>query len=65
LSDVPTDQDILVYCQVGFRGYLGLEILKQNSFKNVKNLSGGYRTYEVVQDAQIQTGLDCYGYPLH
>ncbi|MGL4373192.1 MAG: CoA-disulfide reductase, partial [Turicibacter sp.] len=34
LSDVPTDQDILVYCQVGFRGYLGLEILKQNSFKN-------------------------------
>jgi NADPH-dependent 2,4-dienoyl-CoA reductase/sulfur reductase-like enzyme/rhodanese-related sulfurtransferase len=50
LEDLPKDKDtpIYMYCQVGFRGYLGTQILKHNGYKNVYNLSGGYKLYEVV-----------------
>jgi NADPH-dependent 2,4-dienoyl-CoA reductase/sulfur reductase-like enzyme/rhodanese-related sulfurtransferase len=34
---------VLVYCQVGYRGYLGYRILKQNGFK-VVSLDGGYKS---------------------
>jgi NADPH-dependent 2,4-dienoyl-CoA reductase/sulfur reductase-like enzyme/rhodanese-related sulfurtransferase len=34
---------VLVYCQVGYRGYLGYRILKQKGFK-VVNLDGGYKS---------------------
>lgn len=35
----------IVFCQVGMRGYLAHRILKQSGFADVKNLSGGYKTY--------------------
>lgn len=31
----------VVYCKVGFRGYLASRILQQNDFADVKNLTGG------------------------
>ncbi|KAK3988615.1 putative NADH oxidase [Cladorrhinum sp. PSN332] len=34
---------VLVYCQIGYRGYLGYRILKQEGFE-VVNLDGGYRS---------------------
>jgi NADPH-dependent 2,4-dienoyl-CoA reductase/sulfur reductase-like enzyme/rhodanese-related sulfurtransferase len=34
---------VLVYCQVGYRGYLGYRILKQKGFE-VVNLDGGYKS---------------------
>lgn len=62
LNEIPADKEVLVYCQVGFRGYLALQILKHHGIENVKNLSGGYRTYEVVNQAETELELDCYGY---
>lgn len=62
LNEIPTDKEIVVYCQVGFRGYLGVQILKHNGFNLVKNLTGGYKTYEIVNQAQTQLDVDCYGY---
>ena len=47
LTDLPTDQTIYVYCQVGLRGYLACRILKQHGF-NCKNLDGGFKTYKEV-----------------
>ena len=44
LGELPRNQEIAVYCQVGQRGYLATRILMQAGF-NVKNLGGGYRTY--------------------
>ena len=38
------NRNVLVYCQVGFRGYLAYRVLKQMGF-NVANLDGGYKTY--------------------
>jgi CoA-disulfide reductase len=49
ISEVPSNQDIYVYCQVGLRGYLASRILMQAGFK-VKNLDGGYKTYSCVYE---------------
>lgn len=45
LDEIPEDKEIIVYCQLGIRGYIAEQILKANGFKNVKNIIGGYRTY--------------------
>lgn len=45
LKDLRKDQPIVVTCAVGLRGYLAYRILKQHGFTNVKNLSGGYKTW--------------------
>lgn len=41
LDELNQAENLIVYCQVGFRGYLAERILKQNGF-SVKNLQGGY-----------------------
>lgn len=48
LIDIPTDKPIVLYCGVGLRGYLASNILRQNGFKDVRNLIGGLRTYKTA-----------------
>ncbi len=47
LGEIPRDKEILVFCQVGLRGYLACRILSLNGF-SCRNLSGGYKTYQAV-----------------
>ena len=47
LNEIPHSKRVVVYCQVGQRGYFAARILKQNGF-DVVNLSGGYKTYSHV-----------------
>ena len=44
LEDLPRDKELLLFCQVGLRGYVAARMLAQHGFK-VRNLSGGYRRY--------------------
>ena len=46
LSELPTDRKLVVYCQVGMRGYLATRILLQHGFA-AANLSGGYTTWKM------------------
>jgi len=46
LDEIPKDKKIIIYCGVGLRGYFAARILMQRGFKDVVNLSGGYKTYE-------------------
>lgn len=48
LAEVPQAKDIVVFCQVGLRGYLAYRILVQHGFAQVRNLSGGYKTYSTA-----------------
>ncbi len=48
LNELPKDKELIIFCQVGLRGYLATRILKQNGFTGVKNLSGGCKTYQPV-----------------
>ena len=48
LPELPTDRPIVVTCAIGLRGYLAYRILVQHGYKNVKNLSGGFKTWSVA-----------------
>ncbi|MDD3858865.1 MAG: FAD-dependent oxidoreductase [Bacteroidales bacterium] len=52
LDIIPKDKKIIVFCAVGQRGYLASRILSQHGFKEVYNLSGGYKTYEIANEKQ-------------
>lgn len=49
LDEIPQDQDIVVFCAIGLRGYLALRILMSRGYTRVRNLSGGYKTYSLAQ----------------
>jgi rhodanese-related sulfurtransferase len=51
LKEIETTKPIVIYCAVGLRGYIASRILLENGFTDVKNLSGGYTTYQVHQSA--------------
>ena len=38
------EKELLIFCQVGLRGYLACRILNQRGFRS-RNLTGGYKTY--------------------
>ena len=48
LGEIPQDQTIYVYCQVGQRGYVACRMLTQLGYQ-CKNVDGGYKTYALVQ----------------
>lgn len=48
LDELDPKKEIVEYCRVGLRGHVAERILAQNGFK-VKNLTGGWLTYEATQ----------------
>lgn len=48
LNEIPADKDIVIFCAIGLRGYLALKILTARGFKQVRNLSGGYKTFSTA-----------------
>jgi rhodanese-related sulfurtransferase len=50
LNELPKDKELLVFCQVGLRGYLATRILTQRGYR-ARNLSGGYATYLTTAEA--------------
>ena len=48
IHEIPVDKPVVLFCAIGLRGYIALKILTGHGFKNVRNLSGGYKTYELA-----------------
>ena len=48
LTELPR-KPLLIFCEVGTRGYIAARILMQNEF-DCRNLNGGYRTYALVNN---------------
>lgn len=46
LEELDTSKKLLVYCQVGYRGYTASRILLQHGY-NAANLTGGYKSYAI------------------
>ncbi|MCU0714342.1 MAG: FAD-dependent oxidoreductase [Pirellula sp.] len=46
LNEIPNKEQVVVFCQVGQRGYIATRILQQRGY-NVRNLSGGYKAYRL------------------
>ncbi|BEV73731.1 FAD-dependent oxidoreductase [Paludibacterium sp. THUN1379] len=51
LNQLDRQKPVVVFCQVGLRGYLAYRILKQHGFR-VRNLSGGYQTWRLASVPQ-------------
>lgn len=51
LNEIPTDQEVWVYCGVGQRAYNATRALIQSGHR-VRNLSGGYQSYLAWIDSQ-------------
>jgi NADPH-dependent 2,4-dienoyl-CoA reductase/sulfur reductase-like enzyme/rhodanese-related sulfurtransferase len=45
LGEIPANKSIVTYCAVGQRGYISERILRQRGWEDVKNLSGGFRSW--------------------
>jgi rhodanese-related sulfurtransferase len=50
-AQLPKDVPLIVYCQVGLRGYIGQRILQQQGW-SVRTLNGGFRTWKMMQAAK-------------
>ncbi|WP_035571857.1 FAD-dependent oxidoreductase [Halonatronum saccharophilum] len=48
LDRLDSDKEIVIYCAVGLRGYIGARILMERGFDKVKNLAGGFDLYQEV-----------------
>lgn len=58
LSEVPTDRPVVIFCAVGLRGYLAQRILMGNGYGDVRNLSGGYKTYHLATQPIVNVRLE-------
>ncbi len=64
LAEIPKDKLVVIFCAVGLRGYIAERILRQNGFENVRNLSGGFKTYSIVTQKQSNEDIfdsECIG----
>ena len=60
ITEISHDKPVVVFCQVGLRGYLASRILKQAGFAQVQNLSGGYKTWAWAVDKQSNPDIFDY-----
>jgi NADPH-dependent 2,4-dienoyl-CoA reductase/sulfur reductase-like enzyme/rhodanese-related sulfurtransferase len=51
LDELPRDQTVATYCQVGQRGYLATRILLHRGFSAV-NVGGGFTTFSLIQPSE-------------
>jgi rhodanese-related sulfurtransferase len=49
VNELDPKKETVTYCSIGLRSYFAKRILKQKHFKKVKNLNGGYRTYQALE----------------
>ncbi|MFX0010410.1 MAG: FAD-dependent oxidoreductase, partial [Candidatus Hermodarchaeota archaeon] len=58
LDEVPTDKNIYLFCEVGFRAYLASRMLTQKGY-NVKNLTGGYKLFKTAKATTEEIAAEC------
>ena len=54
--ELDPEKEVIVYCGIGLRSYLGVRILMQKGFKRVRNLNGGYKVYQALRDERAANG---------
>ena len=60
LDELDPNKPVILFCQIGLRGYLAYRILTQHGFTKVKNLSGGYKTYSWAVEKQANPDIFDY-----
>ncbi|PIO99095.1 FAD-dependent oxidoreductase [Pleomorphomonas carboxyditropha] len=60
IGELDPEKPLIVFCQVGLRGYLAYRVLKQAGFKDVRNLTGGFKTYAWATEKQSSQDIFDY-----
>lgn len=60
INEIPNNKIIYVFCAVGLRGYLASRVLMQSGFKDVRNLSGGLKTYKAATATHTPISTEMY-----
>ncbi|MDD4929219.1 MAG: FAD-dependent oxidoreductase [Gallionella sp.] len=60
LEELDRNKPLVLFCQIGLRGYLAYRILRQHGFTQVRNLSGGYKTYSWAVEKQANPDIFDY-----
>lgn len=60
LAELDPTRPVIVFCQIGVRGYLAYRILRQSGFPDVVNLSGGLKTYLWATEKQANPDIFDY-----
>jgi NADPH-dependent 2,4-dienoyl-CoA reductase/sulfur reductase-like enzyme/peroxiredoxin family protein/TusA-related sulfurtransferase/rhodanese-related sulfurtransferase len=60
ITELPKYKTIYLFCAVGLRGYLAARILMQKGYNDVRNLSGGYKIYNMA--TANQSNEDVFDY---
>ena len=56
LDELPKDKPIVLMCAIGLRGHIAGRILRQRGFKDVSNVTGGYKSWHaVLQEKDART----------
>ncbi len=58
LEELPKDKEVIIYCAIGHRGYIGQRILSQKGYK-CRNLIGGYRSHSLQKFEQSSCSDSC------
>ena len=62
MEEIPKNKSIYAYCEVGYRSYLAARILLQHGFKEVYDLTGGYKLYEMASATCEEIVASCGGF---
>jgi NADPH-dependent 2,4-dienoyl-CoA reductase/sulfur reductase-like enzyme/rhodanese-related sulfurtransferase len=54
LEEVPRDKPVVVHCKTSFRSHLALRILKENGWKDVRNLTGSWTALTALGGFDIE-----------
>ena len=60
ITEISREKPVVLFCQIGLRGYLASRILTQAGFAHVQNLSGGYKTWAWAVDKQSNPDIFDY-----
>ncbi|MFX0041773.1 MAG: FAD-dependent oxidoreductase [Candidatus Hodarchaeota archaeon] len=61
LGEIPNNKSIYVYCEVGYRSYLATRILLQSGYKEVYELTGGFKIFEMANATTEEIMAACGG----
>jgi NADPH-dependent 2,4-dienoyl-CoA reductase/sulfur reductase-like enzyme/rhodanese-related sulfurtransferase len=53
IDEIPKDKTLIIFCQIGLRGYIAHRILKQSGYRNLYNISGGYSLLETCTSEKL------------
>ena len=62
MEEIPKNKPIYTYCEVGYRSYLATRILLQHGYKEVYDLTGGYKLYEMASASCEEIVASCGGF---